>query len=142
MRTIIIDKHCFSLLASQLFSGKDNTKMPKKSYQSPFLSNDTTFYLSFRVLKFQIESPYFQKLSFAPFASVRSTQVRSLTQTKIFDDGTVAADIAVVQVVQQRAAFADQHRQSPFSSIIFSVELHVLGQTGNTVGKQSYLGLS
>ena len=51
-------------------------------------------------------------------------------------------DVAVLQVSQQRTAFTYQHCQSSFCTIIFSVELQVLSQVSNTVGKQSYLSLS
>ena len=64
-----------------------------------------------------------------------------LAQAQLLDDGAVAFDVAVLQVVQQGAALTYQHSQSSFSAIIFSVELQVLSQTGNTVGKQSNLGL-
>lgn len=67
---------------------------------------------------------------------------RLLTQAEFFDDGTISVDVAVVQVVQQRTAFTYQHSQSSLCTIILSVELQVLSQMSNTVGKQSYLSLS
>ena len=78
----------------------------------------------------------------SPLTFILLPQVRLLTQAKLFNDGTIAIDVAVVQVVEQRTALTYQHRQGSFSTIILSVELHVLSQTGNTVGKQSYLRLS
>ena len=69
-----------------------------------------------------------------PFILMVLLQVmRLLTQAKFFNDGTVAVDVAIVQVVEQRTAFTYQHSQSSFSAIIFSVELQVLSQTSNTV---------
>ena len=56
-----------------------------------------------------------------------------LTQTELFNDGTISGDVAILQVVQQRTAFSYQHCQGSFSTIIFSVELKVLSQVGNTV---------
>ena len=46
-----------------------------------------------------------------------------LTQTELFNDGTISGDVAILQVVQQRAAFSYQHCHGSFSTIIFSVEL-------------------
>lgn len=56
-----------------------------------------------------------------------------LTQAELFNDGTISCDVAILQVVQQRTAFSYQHCQGSFSTIIFSVELKVLSQVGNTV---------
>ena len=67
---------------------------------------------------------------------------RLLTQAEFFDDSTISGDVAVLQISQQRTAFTYQHSQSSFCTIILSVELKVLSQTSNTVGKQSYLSLS
>ena len=47
--------------------------------------------------------------------------------------GERIVDITVFQVSQQSATFTYQHCQSSFSTIIFSVELHVLSQMSNTV---------
>ena len=58
---------------------------------------------------------------------------RLLTQAEFFDDGTVAVDVAVVQIVEQSATLTYQHSQSSFSAIILSVELQVLSQVRNTV---------
>ena len=69
-------------------------------------------------------------------------QVRLLTQAEFFNQSTVTFDVTGLQVVEQRTAFAYQHGQSSFSTIILSVELHVLSQTSNTVGKQCYLRLN
>ncbi len=82
-------------------------------------------------------NPLFENFPFL----MLSSQVKLLTQAKFFDDGTIAFDVAVFQVVEQRTAFTYQHSQSSFSAIIFSVELQVLSQVGNTVGKQCYLRL-
>lgn len=71
-----------------------------------------------------------------------AASVRLLTQAKFLDNGTVAVDVAVFQISEQRTAFTYQHSQSSFCTIILSVELKVLSQMSNTVGKQSYLSLS
>lgn len=67
---------------------------------------------------------------------------RLLTQAEVLDDGTVALDVAILQVVQKGTTLTYQHGQGSFSTIILSVELQVLSQMSNTVGKQCYLALS
>ena len=61
------------------------------------------------------------------------TASKLLTQAELLNDGTISVDVAVLQVVQQRAALTYQHCQGSFCTIIFSVELHVLSQVSNTV---------
>ena len=59
-----------------------------------------------------------------PFILMVLLQVmRLLTQAKFFNDGTVAVDVAIVQVVEQRTAFTYQHSQSSFSAIIFYIAM-------------------
>ena len=56
-----------------------------------------------------------------------------LTQVQSFQDGAVTLDVAILEVVQQCAAFADESSQSSFCAMIFTVALHVLRQVGYTV---------
>ncbi len=55
------------------------------------------------------------------------------TETKSLDDGTIAIDVAVVEVVEKRTALTYQLCQSSCSSIIFTVLLKMFRQVGNTV---------
>ena len=54
-------------------------------------------------------------------------------QTERFDDGAVAFDVAVVEIVQKRASFTYHLRQRTSSVMIFTVLFQVFRQMGNTV---------
>ena len=56
-----------------------------------------------------------------------------LAQAKSLNDGTVAIDIALLQVLQQAAALTYQHSQCSFSAIILLVDLQMLSQVRDTV---------
>ena len=58
---------------------------------------------------------------------------RLLAETEGLDDGTVAIDIAVVQVVEQSATLSYKLCQRTCCSIIFTVLLNMFRQMSNTV---------
>ena len=58
-----------------------------------------------------------------------------LTEAKCLDDGAVAVDVAVLEVVEEGAALTYQFNEGTFGVMIFTVGLHVFRQMGNTVGK-------
>ena len=56
-----------------------------------------------------------------------------LTQTQSLDDGAVALDVSLLEVVEQSATLTYQLGQCPFSAIILTVLLKMFRQMGNTV---------
>ena len=64
-----------------------------------------------------------------------------LTQTQSLDDGTVAIDVASLQVVQQSAALADQAGQGTLGAVVLAVLLHVLSQVADAVAEECNLAL-
>ena len=58
---------------------------------------------------------------------------RLTAQAESLDDGTVAVDVALVQIVQKAAALADEDCQRTLCYVILVVLLEVLRQVGNTV---------
>ena len=54
-------------------------------------------------------------------------------QAQSLDDCAVAVDVAVFQIIEQRAALAYQANESPFCVMIFTVGFHVFRQVGDTV---------
>ena len=56
-----------------------------------------------------------------------------LAQTESLDDGAVALDVSLLEVVEQSATLTYQLGQSPFSAIILTVLLKMFRQMGNTV---------
>lgn len=69
-----------------------------------------------------------------------SSELALLAKSQSLDNRTVALNILVLKVIEQRAALAYKLGQSPFSAIIFTVHFKVFRQMGNTVGEQGYLG--
>ena len=62
-----------------------------------------------------------------------------LTQTEGLDDGTVAVDVAVVEIVEQGAALTYQLGQGAGGSEILVVLLQVLSQVRDTIREQGNL---
>ena len=67
------------------------------------------------------------------FNVLKQIAFRLLTKTESLDDGTVAIDIAVVQVIEQCATLSYKLCQRTCCSIIFTVLLYVFRQMSNTV---------
>lgn len=65
-----------------------------------------------------------------------------LTQSESLNDGTVALDVVLLQIVEKGATLTYQLGEGSGSTIVFTVHLEVLRQMGNTVGEQCYLALS
>lgn len=64
---------------------------------------------------------------------VRRPRCALLTQTQSLNDSTVAVDVAVLQIVEERTALTYEHYERALSAIIFTVCAHVFRQMGNTV---------
>ena len=56
-----------------------------------------------------------------------------LTQTESLNDGAVALNVSLLEVVEQSPALTYQLGQCPFSAIILTVLLKMFRQMGNTV---------
>ena len=67
------------------------------------------------------------------FNVLKQIAFRLLTKTEGLDDGTVAIDIAVVQVIEQCATLSYKLCQRTCCSIIFTVLLYVFRQMSYTV---------
>ena len=64
---------------------------------------------------------------------------RLLTQAESLDDGTIAVDVATLEVVEQGATLTYEASKSTFGAVVLAVLLHVLGQVLNAIGEQSDL---
>ena len=60
----------------------------------------------------------------------------SVAQLEFLGDGLVAAQIRVLQVIEQAAALADHHQQSAAGAVILLVALQMLGQMVDAVREQ------
>ena len=65
-----------------------------------------------------------------------------LTQTQSLYDGTVAVDVALLQVVQEGTTLTYQAGQSALGAVVLAVLLHVLGEVLDAVSEQCDLALS
>jgi len=65
-----------------------------------------------------------------------------LAQAESLDDGTVAVDVALLQVSEQCAALADESGEGAFCTVVLTVALHVLREVADAVGEQCDLALS
>jgi hypothetical protein len=61
------------------------------------------------------------------------------SQAQGFDNGPVALNILVFDIIQESAAPADQHQQPSSGMVIFGVNLEVFRQIGNTVSNEADL---
>ena len=67
-------------------------------------------------------------------------ELRNLfTQAESFDDGTIAIDVAALQVVEQGATLTDKTSQGTLRAVVLAVLLHVFGQMTDAVAEQSNL---
>lgn len=58
---------------------------------------------------------------------------RLFTQSECFYNCTITLDVFFLEIVEHAASFADKLNQCSVSAIIFMIDLHVLGQTADTV---------
>ena len=68
-----------------------------------------------------------------PFGQPFFSSLALLTQTESLDDGAVALNVSLLEVVEQSSALSYQLGQCPFSAIILTVLLKMFRQMGNTV---------
>ena len=66
---------------------------------------------------------------------------RLLTETQALDDGTVALDVTLFQIVEQGAALADELSQGTGRHKVLVVGLHVLSEVSDAIGEQCNLAL-
>ena len=64
-----------------------------------------------------------------------------LSQTESLDDGTVAVDVAALEVVQEGAALADKTGEGTLGAVVLAVLLHVLSEVTDAVAEESNLTL-
>ena len=64
-----------------------------------------------------------------------------LTDAQLLDDGTVAVDFAVLQVVQHAATLTYQLQEAQARAVVLLVYLQVLGEVDDAVGEETDLGL-
>ena len=68
-----------------------------------------------------------------PFGQPLFSFLALLTQTESLNDGAVALNVSLLEVVEQSPALTYQLGQCPFSAIILTVLLKMFRQMGNTV---------
>ena len=64
-----------------------------------------------------------------------------LSDTQLGDQGTIALDVLLLQVVQQAPALTDHLQQAPVGVLILGVVLHVNGQLVDPLGQNGDLDL-
>ena len=64
-----------------------------------------------------------------------------LTQTQSLHDGTIAIDVAGLQIVQKGTTLTYQTSQGTLGAVVLTVFLHVLRQVLDAVGEQCNLAL-
>jgi hypothetical protein len=74
-------------------------------------------------------------------AGVLRVNRRLSAEAEIIDDGAVPLNIVVPHIIEQAAAAADQHQQPATRMVILLVDLQVLGEVLNAMGKQADLDL-
>ena len=64
-----------------------------------------------------------------------------LTDTQLGDEGTIALDVLLGQIVQQAAALTDHLVQAPAAVVVVGVYLQVLGELIDPLGEDGDLNL-
>ena len=64
-----------------------------------------------------------------------------LTKTESLDDGTIAVDVVVVEVLQQLTTLTDEHCQRTGCVVILVILLQVLRQVRDAIAEESNLCL-
>ena len=83
------------------------------------------------------ESLSFTKMKATPRWELPSFLPRGLSaEVERLDDGAVALDVDLFQILQQRAALTDQAQQCALGSEVVFVALEVFCKVADTVGKQ------
>ena len=67
--------------------------------------------------------------------------MRLFAQFQLFGDGLIAADIGVVEIIQQPPPLADHHQQAAAGAMIFLVLLQMLGQMIDPLREQRDLNI-
>jgi hypothetical protein len=62
-----------------------------------------------------------------------------LAQLELLRNGLVTIGVGGVEIIQQPAALADHHEQTPARTMVFLVLLQVLGEVVNTLSEQGDL---
>src|SRR5690349_6505027 len=75
----------------------------------------------------------------APRMGNRSS--RSAAEAEALDDGAVALDLRLLEVVEQPAALADEQQQATTAVVVVLVRLEVLGEVRDAVAEQRDLDL-
>ena len=73
--------------------------------------------------------------------SAPTDRAELLADTELLDDGAVALDVDLDQVVQQAATLTYQHFQRPRGVEVLVIGLHVLRQVADAIGEQRDLAL-
>lgn len=55
------------------------------------------------------------------------------------NDGTIALDIRLFEIVEQASSLTDHHKQTSAGMMVFGVDFEVLGELLNSAGEQRYL---
>src|SRR3990170_4177725 len=66
---------------------------------------------------------------------------RSAAEAEALDDGAVALDLRLLEVVEQPAALADEQQQATTAVVVVLVRLEVLGEVADPVAEQRDLHL-
>ena len=77
---------------------------------------------------------------FRPHSSLRN-RMRLLSDVQFRDDGTVALNVDLLQVVEQVSSVTDHLEQTSAAVVVLVVGLQVLGQVVDTVGQKCDLHL-
>ena len=64
-----------------------------------------------------------------------------VADAQAFDENAVLLDVAVLDVLQQTAALTDEHHEATASVVVLLVNLQMLGEVADALGKNCHLHL-
>jgi hypothetical protein len=74
-----------------------------------------------------------------PGKTAYSGQKRLSSQSQRFDDGAIPLHILVFNIIQQPAAFSNQHQKTSSGEMILAVHLEMVGQIGYSMRQKPNL---
>ena len=69
----------------------------------------------------------------------RAAKWSLFTEVELFNDGAVALDVVIFEVIEHAATFTDEADESTLRDLVFAVFLHQLGEVLDAIGEKSDL---
>jgi hypothetical protein len=125
-----------SLLPHRTFLASGRSSVPPTFRQSPTCKSS-----ALAADEHAVDPPNTVNTAASTVAAGRvRTRVESATQTESLDEGAVALDIDLSDVLEQTTSPAHKQQQPPPRMVVMLVHLEVLGEVGDPLGQQRDLG--